>query len=387
MNYFKSLKQRSFFMKEYLRLFLTTMFVTFVLNVAQAQDTDVNSLDIESPEKNVIPENIIQAHDAVWEVKPRGGTAFFIGPNQVVTNFHVITGYGESYKSRAIEDMYLEQGDTKIKFKQVLYVSAVEGLAILETEEEVSEFLNISKEYPSGGLFALGYPLGVKETLIHSEDYEVIDNGYDYNMAVDKIDLGDLKLLEGLRGSSVLNEQKEVVGIVLYSYDNMLGVIKVSKLEDLLGGVIGLDCSSKDTLSFCIEQAVKDITEKAESGDSQAQYRLGVMLYNGKGVEKNQEKAVEWWLKSAKNDFAPALYAVSLIMYSYGIGVEQPDDKKAYKLMSKSEKQGFAPAKIRLAIMYYNGKGVDKNRKKASELMSEVANQGRHFVQQWLNKH
>ena len=328
-------------------------------NVAQAED---------------IPKDIIQAHNSVWEMKPCGGTAFFIGPNQVVTHFHVIMGVAEGYKNRSVEDMYLEQGDKKLKLSKVLYASAVAGLVILETEEGVSEYLNVSKEKPSGSLFALGYPQRVKgtlkrvkQTLIHSGEYEIIDNDHSYEMEVDKTILG------GMSGGPVLDGQKKVVGVVNYSNYNILNVIKLSKLEELQRGLIGLNCS-KLSLSFCIEQAIKNLKEKAEQGDPLAQNNLSMKYYYGTGMEQDKEKAFEWVLQSAKQGFAPAQHAVA-VMHLKGTGVEQ-DKEKAFEWMLQSAKQGNAPAQHTIAQMYLKGEGVEQNKEKTTKWMLKSKEQG-----------
>ena len=295
-------------MKYYLRLFLILVFVFFgyVLNVAQAE----------------VPEDITQAHEAVWRLVYHGGygTAFFIGPNQVVTNFHVITGIGEGYKYRSVENMYLAQGNKRLKISKILSASAVADLVILETEENVSEYLNVSQEDPAGRLFALGYPQGVRRTLIHSEEHEVIDRGHDYEMVVDitklksqfnPVNFGKMSRtsLYGLSGGPVLDGKEKVIGVayssskgVAYGGSNkILYVIKVSQLEDLQEGHIGVDCS-KVSLSFCMEQAIKDIKKRAEQKDVLAQDTLYLMYYHGIGVEEDKEKASELqrWFSSQR---------------------------------------------------------------------------------------
>ena len=58
------------------------------------------------------------------------------------------------------------------------------------------------------------------------------------------------------------------------------------------------------------------------------------MYLNGRGVEKDEEKAFEWYEKSAKQNFAPAQSNLAW-MYSNGIGVEK-DEEKASEWYEKS---------------------------------------------------
>ena len=337
-------------MKNYLRLLLIIVSFGYVLNVAQAK----------------IPEDIRQAEKAVWKLKLSNfmgnGTAFFIGPKHVVTNFHVISaGKDESYKSRSIKDLYLTQGYKRLKISKVLYASAVDDLAILETEEPVSEYLKLSEKVPSGSLFALGYPAGVKKTLIHLEEYGVFDNGHDYQMTMDKIGVG------GISGSPVLDGQKKAIGVAQRTSSNLFYVIKVSKLEDLKRGFIGLDCSNL-SLSLCIEQEIKNLKEKAEEGDFLAQHILADMYFEGIGVKKDKVKALDWMSKAANQGDILALNEVA--------GVVEKDDKEAYKWFLEAANRGDAMARINLAIIYYFGIGVKEDKEEAFRICLEVVNQG-----------
>ncbi|MCD7798298.1 MAG: SEL1-like repeat protein, partial [Akkermansiaceae bacterium] len=38
---------------------------------------------------------------------------------------------------------------------------------------------------------------------------------------------------------------------------------------------------------------------KAEQGDAEAQYELGVCYFKGEGVEKDEKEAVRWYRKAA----------------------------------------------------------------------------------------
>ena len=178
-------------------------------------------------------------------------------------------------------------------------------------------FINISREEPSEKLFALLYPQGVKQiqTLIHSEEYEIIDDGYVYYIAVDKANIN------GIGGAPVLDTKGELIGVVFYNSDHILAVNKTSKLEELQEGRIGLDCSEL-SLSSCIEQAIKDLTERAEElKDPRAQYLLANLHFGIRG-EENLKKASELMLKSAKQNYAPAQFAFAH-MCLYGVGVDQ----------------------------------------------------------------
>ena len=47
------------------------------------------------------------------------------------------------------------------------------------------------------------------------------------------------------------------------------------------------------------EKAFKNFSELAEAGNVEAQNELGLLYYNGHGVEQNRKKANEWFQKAA----------------------------------------------------------------------------------------
>ena len=346
-----------------------TIFVTFVLNVAQAEQT--------------VPEDIAQVHEAVWKIVHSNGseeTAFFIGPNKVVTHFFSLINLGELNKNHSIDDIHLEQGDRRLKLKRVLNTSFVDGLAILETEEVSEHFITISKEKPSGRLFALLYPEGVKQiqTLIHSEEYEIIDDGHVYYIAVDKANIN------GVGGAPVLDQKAEMVGAVFTNSDHVLAVNKTSTLEELQEGRIGLDCS-KLSLSSCIEQAIKDLTERADNKDPIAQYLASILYFGTRGEKEDLKKAFDWMLQSAENNYAPAQFALAH-MYLYGVGVKQ-DIGQAIKWWLKSANQGYIYSiNIAASIYYYGLGGMAQDKEKVSEWMLQLAEQGYTKVQYHLSQ-
>lgn len=80
----------------------------------------------------------------------------------------------------------------------------------------------------------------------------------------------------------------------------------------------------------------------AELGHAPAQYSLGYMYENGKGVEYDYEEAVKWYRKTAEQEYAPAQYNLG-VMYSCGMGVEE-DNAEAVKWYRKAAQQGYTDA-------------------------------------------
>lgn len=66
----------------------------------------------------------------------------------------------------------------------------------------------------------------------------------------------------------------------------------------------------------------QELVQQAKSGDAVAQNNLGDAYYYGYDVEKDFDKAIEWFKKAAAKGNADALFSVGY-MYDYGEGVEE----------------------------------------------------------------
>ena len=58
------------------------------------------------------------------------------------------------------------------------------------------------------------------------------------------------------------------------------------------------------------QQQLAEYRARAEKGDAEAQFKLGVCHYYGEWMPKDMAKAVYWWQKSAEQGFAPAKEAL-----------------------------------------------------------------------------
>ena len=87
------------------------------------------------------------------------------------------------------------------------------------------------------------------------------------------------------------------------------------------------------------------------------------MYRRGEGVEQNDVKAAEWYIKAAKQGNVSAQFNLAL-MYENGQGVEQSHTKAAEWYLKAAE-QGHALATLEMSSRYFNGKGVPDNYMKA----------------------
>ena len=77
------------------------------------------------------------------------------------------------------------------------------------------------------------------------------------------------------------------------------------------------------------EQAMQELWPAARSGNAEAEELIGVMYALGLGVEKDEERAFEWYLRSAMKGHAGAQSGVGWY-YELGLGMPAPDLVRAY---------------------------------------------------------
>ena len=141
---------------------------------------------------------------------------------------------------------------------------------------------------------------------------------------------------------------------------------RIAILMFLIGALANSGCTPEDFSSgvSAYEQedyprALEIFTRLAEQGDADAQFALGVMYANGKGVPKDASQAAAWYRKAAEQGDAKAQFNLGL-MYANGEGVPK-DASQAVTWYRKAAEKGHARAQFNLGGMYYNGEGVPKD--------------------------
>ena len=114
----------------------------------------------------------------------------------------------------------------------------------------------------------------------------------------------------------------------------------------------------------------------ADANNAVAQFYLGKLYSDGKGVRQDYAKAAELYLKAANQGLAIAQNFISS-MYDSGQGVKQ-DAAQAYQWQLKSANQGFAPAQDELGNNYSSGKGVRQDYDEAEKWLQKSCESGLH---------
>ncbi|KAF8943532.1 hypothetical protein BGZ47_005350 [Haplosporangium gracile] len=109
-------------------------------------------------------------------------------------------------------------------------------------------------------------------------------------------------------------------------------------------------------------------------GDKDAQVDLGNMYMEGRGVHKDYQAAMDWYLKAADQGLVHAQCSIGLL-YDTGNGVSQ-DFAKAMEWHLKAANQGLAPAQYVIGLLYDKGLGVPQAQSKAIEWYRKATEQG-----------
>jgi hypothetical protein len=112
----------------------------------------------------------------------------------------------------------------------------------------------------------------------------------------------------------------------------------------------------------------------AVAGNASAQYNLGKMYADGKGVPQDFAQAAQWFRQAADQGVEDAQYYLGNL-YALGQGVPQ-DFAQAAQWFRQAADQGHAGAQLLLGRMYVMGEGVPENYALAVYWFRQAAEQG-----------
>jgi len=112
----------------------------------------------------------------------------------------------------------------------------------------------------------------------------------------------------------------------------------------------------------------------AASGNSAAQYEVGLRYAQGTGVPQDYDQAAYWFDLSAKQNLAIAQYRLATL-FEKGRGVPQ-DQEQARTWYEAAAQAGNVKAMHNLAVIYAEGKGVPQDFAKAGQWFLAAADHG-----------
>lgn len=126
------------------------------------------------------------------------------------------------------------------------------------------------------------------------------------------------------------------------------------------------------------KQAVQMLTPLANSGNALAQYRLGMLYYNGQGVGEDEKLAIYWWKKAAAQGNVESMFQLgSAFLFGSQTAKFVPDpDREAAMWYFQAASAGHAEAQYHLGLLFLAGKGVVESRQEAARWMQKAATQG-----------
>ncbi len=104
----------------------------------------------------------------------------------------------------------------------------------------------------------------------------------------------------------------------------------------------------------------------AQAGDREAQYRLGVMYAEGRGIPPNDAEAALWFERAAEQGEPMAQYNLAA-SYVEGTGVRK-DMAAAAKWFRRAADQGVPLAQLNLGLLYASGAGVAPGQRRGAQM-------------------
>ncbi len=131
---------------------------------------------------------------------------------------------------------------------------------------------------------------------------------------------------------------------------------------------------SFDQQSAQYSEAFENWMLLAIEGDAEAQFNLGLLYSEGKGVPVDYRQAVFWYQKGAEQGHTGAQYNLAHLYFG-GHGVDK-DPVKATHWWQQAAQRGHVLAQQYLGYAYYKGIGVNKDQQEALRWFREAAKGG-----------
>ena len=131
--------------------------------------------------------------------------------------------------------------------------------------------------------------------------------------------------------------------------------------------------------------ALEWLTEAAEAGLVHAQYELGKIYRDGRGVEKDALLAAAWLTRAAEQGSDAASYALGALLLTGGEGLAK-DILSALNWLRRSAEDGNQYAQYRLGRLLLRGEDAPREIEEAVRWLTASAEQGNQYAQYALGK-
>ena len=172
----------------------------------------------------------------------------------------------------------------------------------------------------------------------------------------------------------------------------MTSPARIVALATIFVALASMSCST--SIRLLPPAGVTELRARAELGIAGAQFNLGVMYANGRGVLQDDFEAVHWYRRAADQGLAQAQGTLG-VKYGLGEGVPE-DDAEAARWFQLAAVQGNARGQFNLGASYANGEGVPQHdvtahmwlalaASRSTDELRDQAVQGRDLVAKRLN--
>jgi TPR repeat protein len=118
---------------------------------------------------------------------------------------------------------------------------------------------------------------------------------------------------------------------------------------------------------------------KAKQGDLEAIYVLGMCHLHGVQQDKSTKSAASWLSKAASGGHVGAQFQIGL-MWLEGKGVTRQDDNEATKWLQKAAAESHPEALFNMGVLSLDGRGMPKSGKEAASYFKQAAQLGNKEV-------
>jgi len=170
----------------------------------------------------------------------------------------------------------------------------------------------------------------------------------------------------------------EIAGDIKTEETLLLDIIKAKPSSPHVYGNYGVFLNNNDRFEEAIVQYKKAIElgtyPLAVKGLGKAYNNVGLNYQNGRGIEQNYQKAMEFYRKGADLGYHYAIGNVGY-MYNKGFGVEQ-DYSEAKRWYLKAARLGNIFSQLQLGYLYKDGLGGEKEIEQAKRWYRMAADHG-----------
>ena len=217
--------------------------------------------------EQVLP-SLVSIYVMDWDTEEEisSGSGFFVSPDIIVTNYHVVEDIADEdyfYEEDEVEQVLVETHDGKLRLAEVVFTgNAEEDLALLLISDftfdpNTGEQVDSPQEYPplelsfdvkvGDRVVAVGNPLGQFASTLTQGIVTAIREPEEYEEGEeDEEDVGEVKVLQtdaainpGNSGGPLINMAGQVVGVNTWGWedaDNINLAIASEALDDFLAG-------------------------------------------------------------------------------------------------------------------------------------------------------